>query len=528
MALVKTEELGMQIAGFSSLSMGRQLGLMVGLAASVALAVSIVLWSQNPSYRMLYGNLSDQEVLEVSSALDQASIPYEINETTGAVLVGGARIHEARMRLAGLGLPKGSGTGYELLEKEQGFGTSQFMETARYQRAIEGELSRTISSLNNVQSARVHLAIPKQSSFVRNKKKPSASVMLNLYQGRTMAGNQAASITHLVASSIPSLEAGDVTVVDQNGRLLTSPSSSEEAGYASNQFEHQKNLEKYYIKRIEEIVEPIVGIGRVRAQVVADLDFTVTEQTLESYNPDLPSIRSEQTIEEDSTGSSTVSGVPGTLSNQPGVSGSIGGDSDAQSGGAKPSKNSSRRIVKNYELDRTISHVRHQTGRIKRLSAAVVIGNKLETDESLTDAELQRVTALIKEAIGFNVARGDSVNVINTAFQTLPEPEPLPETPLLEQPWLWDVLKQALGIGLFLFVIFGVLKPILKSLAEKGVAARAAFPSQNAGNELAEFGGIPSQLSGPSYEQQVESAKTVAQSEPQRVAQVVKDWVEVD
>ena len=524
-------------AGINNLPLVRQVGLMIGFAACVALAVAIVLWSQKPSYRMLYGNLSDQEVLEISTSLDQAGIKYQVNESTGAIMVDAPQVHEARMKLAGSGLPKGSGTGYELLDKDQGFGTSQFVETARYQRAVEGELAKTIGSLNNVQSARVHLAIPKQSAFIRDRKKPTASVMLSLYQGRVMNPEQASSIAHLVASSVPNLEVEDVTVVDQNGRLLTKPEESEGIGQSSTQLEYRKNLEEYYMKRILEIIEPIVGAGKVKAQVAADLDFTVTEQTQESYNPDLPSIRSEQVVEEENTGAG-ASGVPGALSNQPAQAGST--VTPPANAAATQAKNSAHRSVKNYELDKTISHTRHQIGALKRLSAAIVIDEKVSKNDAgevsskpLTEEDMTKITSLVKEAIGFDVSRGDSVNVINAAFLPPPTPEAGAEPSMLSQPWIWDAGKQLLGIGAVVLLIFVVLKPVLKSLAEKGVASGSAgtqHTAMGANGEMMTLGNGQMQqlLSGPSYEQQLEIAKAIAKQEPHRVANIVKDWVEKD
>jgi len=526
MALVKAEDIGNQIEGINKLPLVKQVGLMVALAATVALAVAIVLWAQEPNYKMLYGNLSDQEMLEISSSLDQAGIRYDINASSSSIMVEGGRLHDARMRLAGSGLPKGSGSGYELLEKDQGFGTSQFVETARYQRAIEGELARTISSVNSIQSARVHLAIPKQSAFVRNRKRASASVMLNLYQGRMLNSEQASSIAHLVASSVPALEMEDVTVVDQNGRMLSQPDAGSEIGQSSTQFEYRQKLEEYYIHRIEQILEPIVGVGKSKAQVMADLDFTVSEQTHESFNPDLPSIRSEQTLEEENQSAAPQGGVPGALSNQPPGAAFIG-DGETSQGGSG-SSNNSRRIVRNYELDRTVSHTKHQTGNIKRISAAIVIDNKIAEDGTstpLTDEQMAQINSLVKEAIGFNVARGDSVNVINAPFMLAAEEEPLPETAFLDQPWLWGAVKQVVGLAGVLLLIFGVLKPALKSLAEKG----SSMPSSSIeGGEQLAFEGQPVALPGPSYEQALEAAKAVAQQEPQRVASVVKEWVAKD
>lgn len=532
MELPKAENVG---AGFLNLPVARQIGLMVGFAACVALAVAIVLWSQKPSYRMLYGNLQDQEVLEISTALDQAGIKYEVNQATGAIMVDAPQVHEARMKLAASGLPKGSGTGYELMDKDQGFGTSQFVETTRYQRAVEGELAKTIGSLTSVQSARVHLAIPKQSAFVRDRKKPTASVMLTLYQGRAMSPDQASSIAHLVASSIPNLAVEDVTVVDQNGRLLTKPEEVDAMGHSSTQFEYRKNLEEYYMKRILEIVEPITGAGKVKAQVTADLDFSVTEQTQETFNPDLPSIRSEQTVEEENIGAGS-SGVPGTLSNQPAQAGST--VTPPADGSGNQAKNSARRSVRNYELDKTISHTRHQVGSLKRLSAAIVIDEKATKNEAgevsskpLSEAEMAKITSLVKEAIGFDVGRGDSVNVINAPFLPAPALEAGAEPSLLDQPWIWDAGKQLLGIIAVALIIFVVLKPVLKSLAEKGTASEtAALPATIGpnGEVMALTNEQMQLLPGVSYEQQLEIAKTIAKQEPHRVAHIMKDWVESD
>jgi len=530
MALVKAEDIGNQIEGINKLPVLRQVGLMVALAATVALAVAIVLWAQEPNYKMLYGNLSDQEMLEISSALDQAGIRYDINASSSSIMVESGRIHDARMRLASSGLPKGADSGYALLDKDQGFGTSQFIETARYQRAIEGELSKTIASVNNIQSARVHLAIPKQSAFVRNRKSASASVMLNLYQGRRLNEEQAASIAHLVASSVPSLEMEDVTVVDQNGRMLTRSDASSAMGKSSSQFEYRQKLEEYYIHRIEEILEPVVGVGKLKAQVMADLDFTITEQTNESFNPDLPSIRSEQTIEEEVQSGVQKGGIPGAMANQPPGAGAMVMGDDATGQGGSGSSNNSRRVVRNYELDRTVSHTKYQTGMIKRISTAIVIDNRFSEDGTstpLTAEEMEKINGLVKEAIGFNVARGDSLNIINAEFQPIAEAEPLPETSFLDQPWLWDAAKQGVGLVVVLFLIFGVLKPALKNLAEKGAAVPVPIPTMQDGDQLA-IEGQPGAQPGQSYQQALDAAKSVAQQEPQRVAGVVKEWVAKD
>ncbi len=545
MALVKQET----VQGFQGLPALRQIGLMIGLAASVALGVAVVLWSQEPNYTVLYAGLSNKDAGEVVEALKKTGIAFEVDQNTGAVMVASNRVRDARMELARDGLPEGSAMGFEMLQKDQGFGTSQFIETARYQHALEGELSRTISTLRNVESARVHLAVPKRSVFLRDRASPTASVMLDLYSGRSLGEEQVAAIVHLVSSSVPHLEPEKVTIVDQRGNLLSNGSEGDGMAPSSGQFSYNRKMETIFTDRIRKLLEPIVGPGRVRATVNADLDFTVTERTRESYNPDLPALRSEQVSEDISSDSSGPSGIPGALSNQPPEQATLQ-DPNAPEGDAAASSSSgnrSKRSVRNYELDKTISHTRLASGSIRRLSIAVVIDNKQELDENgelvskpWSDDELDRFTKLIKESVGFDGQRGDSVNVINVSFVPPDEPEALPEASLLEQPWIWDVAKQAVGALGLLIVVFGVLKPVMRSLAEKGAqgmqqnAALAAGGGVDAAgqDQLSLSGGNPQQpqLAAPQmgYEQHLETAKGVVNEDPKRVAQVVKNWVGED
>ncbi len=546
MALVKAEA----VQGFVRLPAVRQLGLMVGLAASVALGVAVVLWSQEPNYSLLYGNLTDKDAGNVLEALQKAQIPYQVEQATGAVLVPSSKVHDARLKLAELGLPKGGGVGFELLEKDQGFGTSQFLEAARYQHALEGELARTIGALGGVQDARVHLAIPKESVFVRDREHPTASVLINLYPGRALENESVAAIVHLVASSVPHLSPNDVTVVDQQGRLLTSRRSTREMALTDDQFDYTRRIEADYTKRIEDILTPLVGLGGVRAQVTADLDFTMSEQTQERFNPDLPALRSEQTSEEHSTGGSTPAGVPGALTNQPPGAGTtavpVTPIAGSAPGTSESAQNTSRQATRNYELDKTINHTQLPTGTIRHLSIAVVIDDRQTEGEDgavqrkpLTPEELTRITALVKEAVGFDARRGDSVNVINASFQVPPEPEPLPNPPLWERPWVWDLLKQLMGAMGVVLLVFGVLRPVLRSLAEKGSAPALAAEGPSAArpgvargvaeDRLSLSGAQPAQLAGPSgYEQGIQLAKTMVAQDPKRVAQVVKNWVGKD
>ncbi|MBI5461134.1 MAG: flagellar M-ring protein FliF [Gammaproteobacteria bacterium] len=539
--------------GFGGLPALRQMGLMIGLAASVALGVAVALWSQTPTYSLLYGSLSQRDAAEVTDALQKSNIPFKIDETSGALMVASTQLQNARMKLAADGLPKGTNNGFEMLSQDQGFGTSQFVEAARYQHALEGELAQTISSLRNVESARVHLALPKRSVFLRQQEEPTASVVLNLYSGRTMDDGEVASIVHLVASSVPHLGPNQVTVVDQQGHLLTARDSAAEAGMTSSQFAYNRKVEGTYIERVENLLSPLVGGGKVRAQVAAELDFTVTEKTQEVFNPDLPALRSEQTSEEQMSSNVSGMGVPGTLSNTPPAAGTTTPPAAAAGAaaatpaagavatGGESNGNSSKRSTRNFELDKTISHTRLASGEIRRLSVAVVLDDKETTNDqgettraAWKPEELAKFTTLVKEAIGFNAQRGDSVQVINAAFQPVPVEEPLPEPAIWEQPWMWDVLKQVAGAIAVLLLIFGVLKPTLRSLTEKGAAVpMMAGPGGEAGigEEQVSIGGMRPQgsLPGPQqYEQQITTAKGMIQQDPKRVAQVVKNWVNED
>ena len=539
MALVDAENFSNQLQGLNRLSAFRQVGLIVGLAATIALGVAIVLWSQEPNYGLLYANLTDKDKAEVMDALTQANIPYKLDPATGAITVPAAQVHDARLRLASQGLPKGSEIGYELLDKPQGFGTSRMAELARHHRALEGELARSIMALSAVDKARVHLAIPKQTVFVRERSKPSASVVVHLYPGRVMDDSQIAGIVHLVASSVPELEAEGVTVVDQKGRLLTTQLLNRDVAMTDANFKYTQRLQEAYAGRILAILEPIVGDGGVKAQVAVDVDFTSVESTSEVYDPADTAVRSEQIVEQETIGAE-VGGVPGALANQPPQAGVVGEQAQAQEELAP--RNTSNRVVRNYEVDRTVSHSRGVPGTVRRLSVAVVVDNKAGPGGepvAYTEEELNRLTALAREAVGFDEARGDTINIVNTAFvregQEVVEVEPVP---FYQEPWLWDLAKQVVGALGVLFLVLFVLRPVLRSLAEKGKEApMVALPGGEAGGQLPPgAAGLPQggssaqkaleQLkAGGEYEDQLNAAKSLVQDDPKRVAQVMKTWL---
>jgi len=532
----------------------KQVGLLAGVAAAVAAAIWLVLWSQGQNYTVLYGQLSERESGQVMDALTAAGIEFKLNPS-GAVSVPESKVQEARIRLASQGLPQSDAMGIEMIQKDSAFGTSTMMESARYQSVLETELARTITKVQGVQSARVHLALPKPSVFLRDARKATASVMLQLYPGRRLDPGQVAAIVHLVASSVPELSASDVTLVDQAGSLLNSPDENADSAANTRQFEYTRKLEESYQRRILELLEPMIGAGRVRATVTADLDFTVTEETHENYDPQKTAVRSEQTSNELRKGGDGAEGIPGALSNQPpGTSGAPAipgaatpgnpaaapaaaqqgaGQATAASGG--PSS-SAQRSTRNFEVDRTLSYVKQPVGILKRLNVGVVLDawQKFDADgkvttEAMSDTDLKRFTQLVKESIGLKEDRGDQLNVLNQAFKSSAPIGPVDGLPLWQQPWITQLAKQIVGAALVLVVAFLVLRPLMKSLTKPARPTTSADGDDMDGDRLSLSGqgGKPIKLS-PSFEQQIAAARTLVGQDPRRAAQVVKEWVSAD
>ncbi|MCW8932514.1 MAG: flagellar basal-body MS-ring/collar protein FliF [Gammaproteobacteria bacterium] len=530
----------MALQNISEYPLLRQAGLMVGLAASVALGVAIVFWSQSPDYTTLYAELPDTELSQIADALKQGKIKYKIS--AGNIMVPANDIEKARMQLAAQGLPNIKPEGFDILNEEQSFGTSQFIQSARYQHALEEELSRSISALRNVKSARVHLALPKESVFVRNRKKASASVIANLYSGHRMTDDQVSAVAYMVASSVPNLQVEEVTVVDQMGRLLTS-SGNEEEVLNSEQLEYTTRVEHNYINRVNTILTPFLGTDGFKAQVNADIDFTRIEKTSEVFNPDVAATRSKQQLIERVSASGT-SGVPGALSNQP-PGGSIApeaatGGVDGEEGSSGSFKNKET-VTQNFELDKTISHTQLATGNVKRISIAVVIDDKKEVADDGTvtttpraEDELKRITALVKEAVGFNAQRGDSVNIINAGFVSPTTIEALPDIPVWEQAWFAPIVKQSLAALIVLYIIFGVIKPAFKSLSkphkelvgiegEAGAGQAALAGGESTSMSSDEADALPKPPDD--YEMQLDMARKLVVEDPKIAAQVVKNWL---
>ncbi len=543
------------LEGIGRLSIPRQAGVIVGLAATVALAVWVVLWTQSADMRPLYGSLEHLDSQGVITVLESNRIAYRIDERSGMLLVEDSRYNEARLKLADAGMPNDSAVGFEMLDKEQGIGTSQFMETARFRRSLEGELSRTISSITSVRGARVHLAIPERTVFVRDQRKPSASVLLEVVPGRTVDDAQVRAIGNLVASSVPDMQLGGVTIVDQKGRLLSNFAEDREAALASKQLDFTRNLEDQMVARVQRILEPVVGAGRFKAEVTADVDFTAVEQADEIYNPDLPAIRSEQRTDEQRLAGEAGGGIPGALSNQPPVNGSapetvtppaagLASAAGTAAAPGSPAGNVRSQSMRNYELDRTLSYTRHQVGKLHRLSVAVVLDDRQSVNAESGErknspwdaATMERVTMLVRDAVGYDAKRGDSVNVINAAFFDLPvDDEALVPVPLWEQAWFWPALRLGMGALGILLLIFAVVRPVLRTLSSNARQMRAleerhrmerqvkeSASSQDGGGE----DGRP-MLPPPNrdHDRRMTAVQTLVESDAEKVAQVVRKWV---
>ncbi|MER0216823.1 MAG: flagellar basal body M-ring protein FliF [Nitrosomonas sp.] len=539
----------MSLGQFSQLSNQKKLGLILSAAAVVALLAGALMWSQTPEYRVLYNNVPDQDGAAIIGALQQMNVPYKFSESGGAILVPEKQVHEVRLRLAGQGLPKGGLAGFELMENQK-FGASQFLEQVNYQRALEGELARSIQSIAAVQSARVHLAIAKPSVFSREKQQPSVSVLLNLHAGRVLSVEQVSAIVHLMSSSVPNLPVKNVTVVDQHGNLLSTQNDKQDSRFDAKQLEYIQELEENYIRRIETILTPITGAANVRAQVTADVDFSRVERAEEIYRPnntesEAAAIRSQQTLEATSTGSKLDGGIPGALSNRPPepASAPIEAGGENKEGGDKPAvpTDKKKESTTNYEVDKTVQHVQQSTGNIKRLSAAVVVNYRKKVDENgevtnepLTADEIKEINNLVREAMGYNEKRGDSLTVTNNLFTHTGEM--VLDVPLWKDPDVImlakDIGKQLLIAAVVLFFLLKILKPFLKSLTPP-----AALPPPVEQGQLtdgsAAAGQLPEQVDEVAiqaiqksiFEENLKRAKQLALDEPAIVANVVKDWM---
>ena len=537
---------------FNALPAVRKMTLAAVVAASIALIVGLYLWGSATEYKVLFSNLSERDAGTVTATLQTMNVPYQ-TEANGTLLVPASQVYDLRFKLAAQGIPKGGAVGFELMDSPK-LGMTQFQEQLAFQRGLEGELARTIQSLAPVESARVHLAIPKPSVFIRDKQSPSASVLVNLHPGRALDPGQVQSIVHLVSSSVPELSPNSVTVVDQAGNLLTAKHDGQSLrGLNASQLEYTKAMEAYFVQRIEAIVAPIVGTGNVKAEVRADLDFSEDEATSESYRPnptpDAQSIRSQQTVEDINNAGTQAQGVPGALTNQPPgpATAPVTAPPGANAGpnavaAAGQGGNSSRKEnTVNFELDKTIRHVKASQGRIKRLSAAVVVNHRTARDNEgkagkptpLSAQEMTQINSLVREAMGFNQPRGDTVNVVNAAFT---EARVEADVPLWKDPnnvaLAKELLKNLIIFGLAFYLVFGVLRPMLRDLVKPPEAAEeGALAGEGAVGGVSGEGGVvygpdgkPIELAD-TYAEILAKVREFAKAEPKVTSDIIKEWM---
>lgn len=548
--LITAKGFGVARERFAALSSGRKIGLMVAVAAVIALIVGNLLWSREPVYRVLFTNIPDKDGGAIVQSLQQMNVPYKL-DPGGTISVTADKIYDVRLKLAAQGLPKSGNVGFELLDNQK-FGVSQFAEQVNYQRAVEGELARSIETVASVSKARVHLAMPKQTVFLRDQLKPTASVMLTLHPGRILDGGQIAGIIHLVSSSIPELPIKNVTIVDQDGNLLSKLPELSQNNLDPRQLLYVQHVEKSFVERVETILAPLVGKENVKAEVTAQIDFAEVEQTSESFKPNSPpnssAMRSQQTLDQQGkTGNEAAGGVPGALSNQPPGAAAApitapvaSGASEVLSGTA----NSRKEATINYEVDKTIQHVKQQVGGVKRLSAAVVLNYKPGKDKTgkmtylpFSPQEMTQINNLVREAIGYNKERGDSVNVVNAAFaDSVPLEEKRVQDKALDylQTNATDVGKLALIAVVVLYLLFFVLRPLMKDMAktreeariqdldlgetlgadgEKLTAAEHTPEEDENQNRMAAFADL------------LQQAKELAKDDPRMVATILREWM---
>lgn len=553
-----TDTLGARIEAFTRLPLQRQIGLLVTVGLLVAVIVTVLLWAVRPTYVNLLSGLEGRDAARAVEVLSSEGVQHRLDPASGALQVPSTSLHEARLLLATEGVPRESGTGFELLDESTGITTSRMMENARYHRALEGELARSISSLSSVEHARVHLALPRQSVFLREQSQPSASVVLRVHPGRRLDDAQVAGMVHLIASSVPELVAERVSVVDQRGHLLSDRPDGSSAGLSDRHLEYQDRVEKGYVQRIMDILVPVLGADAVRAQVVADVDFTRVERTEESWDPDRRVLRSEQ-VQEDENTAPGPQGVPGALSNQPPQDGeAVIGDQLAE-GGAEAAVNlrTSLRATRNFEIDRTVSHVQQAPASVRRLSVAVVVDHEQVTGADgvtervpLDDQKMAHINALVRDAVGFDAERGDSVNVINTSFRAEEQAAEIPPTPIWEEPWAQELVRHVLAGLLILILVFGALRPAIRSLARAPLALQAAGAGNMAlpagagaaqqasvaslgapaaaGIDAGADGNGQARVGEDSYRDGLDTAQKMVSEDPRRVAQVVNGWIRSD
>ena len=523
---------------------------LLGLAALAVVLVALWAGARDGEWRVLFPSLSEKDGGQVIDRLTQLNVPYRFADGGAALLVPASRVHELRMKLAAAGLPSigaGAAAGYELLDKNS-FGQTQGQERMKMQRAIEGELTTTIQSLESVRSARVHLALPQMNGFFREQQKPSASVVLTLHNGRTLDRSQIAGIVRVVSGSVPELSARAVSVVDSSGALLSAPGDDETAqGLDSQQLQYRREVEAGHLTRVLALLEPVVGRDNVRASVSADIDFSQVMQTAEAYRPNQggdaqAAVREQRSEESTQPGGSATGGVPGATSNQPPAPATapVTGAAQALQGapGATAAAAARREAATRFEVDKTVTVTRNAAGSVRRLSAAVVVNHRTSVDPKgksvstpLSETEIGQLTALVQQGIGFDAQRGDVVKVINAPFRVETVPEAV-EAPVWQQPWLMDLLRSAAAPGALalvaLVIVFSLVRPAVTAvLAPPPAPAPGSRIDEVVGGNpaLPSPGGALPALAAPAQADRIEAARALARQNPAAMAQVVRGWV---
>jgi len=521
--------------------LGNKLMLLAGIAAVVAVMAAFWMWSQQPDYRVLFSNYSDKDGGMIVAALEKMNVPYKFSDSGTAIMVPAASVHQARLKLAADGLPKGGNVGFEVLENQK-FGVSQFVEQVNFQRALQGELESSVQSISAVETARIQLAIPKPSVFVRDQQKPTASVLLNLRAGRTLDAQQVGAIVHLVASSVPNLATESVTVVDQNGNLLSDTSKKDGLkNLDPSQLKYVDEVQQSIVKRVESIITPIVGAKNVRAEASVEVDFSSLEQAAETYKPnqkpDDLTIRSMQSNESTSPSDGAATGVPGALSNQPPADATApitapapAADGTATAAAPVAPVFSQKNTTTNFEVDKTVRYLQQGMGSIKRLNVAVVVNNIPVTDKKgkvtfrpLTPAEKTQINDLAMQAMGFNKERGDALTVVNSSFAGEPV-EVLPETPIWKNPEAIEYGKDTLKLIIGVVALMMIYKRLLKPMAVKLMAGPPKLKDAPATEALTDQSSETQQLESPEGNQNLAAARQLAKDNPRMVAGVVAGW----
>ena len=540
--------------GFFQSTMGKRVALGGGIALVVAIMAALWMWSQAPEYRVLFSNYSDRDGGAITASLDQMGVKYKFSEGGTAIMVPSEQIHDLRLKLAAQGLPKGGNVGFELLENQK-LGTSQFVEQVNYQRSLEGELARSIESLGSVGTARVHLAMPKPSVFVREQQKPTASVLLNLQPGRALDPGQVSAIVHLVASSVPELTIGNVTVVDQNGSLLsdTGNKAPGNKGLDATQLKYVDQVQANIIKQVESIIAPLVGKENVRSEATAEIDFAQVDTAAEMYKPNSPpepqAIRSQQTSESTQPGGAGASGIPGALSNQPPGVATAPIDGQPPAAAPAPATGPTRKdATTNYEVDKTIRYEQRQMGGVKRLTVGVVVNYRRSVDAAtgkvtikpLSAAEVAQINELVKQAMGYSQQRGDTLNVTNAPFNGVDKPDDTPQDPdwwrdPSNLPLAKEIGKYLLLFAVLAFLYYRILLPLMRPAIKKFDEVTALPPEpEEEEEEVAPQDALPDEEEleeqeverrAQGYRANLKMAQELAKQDPRIVANVLKAWL---